>query len=420
MCRRGFVWLAGLALLIPTVRSLSGTVTDLEFQQAPHNYWSRPLRDPVTQLKADLEGGRIELDRTNERAFLVSLLKALRVPTTSQILVFSTTSLQLRLISPANPRALYFNEDVHVGYIPGGRIEVVSMDPELGGIFYIFDIPRGSDPIRLDRSDRCMNCHVNEDTEEVPGLVIRSVLPGPSGGSLKAFRGGRTGHGIPFAERFGGWYVTGAGPLTNHWGNLVGQYSPGGSGPARRVVAPGSAFDFARYAAPSSDVLPHLLHEHQVGFMNRIIHAAYRTRACLQEGAGQLSPEHGQLLDEHAESIVRYLLFADEAPLPAGGLAGDPLYKQDFLALKKAARDGSSLRDFDLQTRLFRHRCSYMIYSAPFQKLTDPIKSRIYTRLQAALSQNQAQDAFSYLGADEKSAIRRILQETLPALPAGW
>jgi hypothetical protein len=416
--RRRLSGFPGIVLLVLIPCGLAAAVSDLDFQQPPHDYWTRPLHDPVTQLKTDLESGRLALDRSTERAFLLSLLQALRIPASSQILVFSTTSLQLRLISPSNPRALYFNDEVYVGFIPGGRVEVVSLDPELGGVFYIFDIPRGAESIRLDRSDRCMNCHAGEDTDEVPGLVLRSVLPGPSGGSIRAFRGSRTGHGVPFQERFGGWFVTGQGSLTNHWGNQIGQYSP--NGPSRRFVEPGTTFDFARYAAPTSDVLPHLLHEHQVGFLNRIIHAGYRARACLHEGMGKLLPEHEQILDQHAQAIVRYLLFADEIALPTGGVSGDPLFKKDFLARRRTAGAGDSLRDFDLETRLFRYRCSYMIYTAPFEHLPGVVKSRVYVGLKTALSDAPAGAAYAYLPGPEKRAIQRILRETLPDLPQGW
>ena len=112
-----------------------------DFEKAPHNYWEHPPRDRFTQLKAALEGGRIPLDRASEKAFVTSLLKALDISPATQTLVFSTTSLQLRRISPRNPRALYFNEDIYVGWVPGGQLEIVSIDPRLGGIFYIFDIP---------------------------------------------------------------------------------------------------------------------------------------------------------------------------------------------------------------------------------------------------------------------------------------
>src|SRR5262245_33717055 len=123
--------LVTLAVMVVNLTGLKAAEPELEFDQPPHDYWKKTLRDPVTRLKEDIESGRIELDRTNEKAFLLSLLKVLGISPASQLLVFSTTSLQLRLISPSNPRALYFNEDVYVGFIPGGRIEVVSIDPEL-------------------------------------------------------------------------------------------------------------------------------------------------------------------------------------------------------------------------------------------------------------------------------------------------
>src|SRR5690349_19260419 len=191
-----------------------------DIEQPPHNYSARVPQDRFTRLKEAFESGGVILDQSSEKAFVGSVLKALEIPASSQMLVFSTTSLQLSLISPANPRALYFNEDVYLGYVPGGRVEIVSLDPELGGIYYIFDLPRDDRPLRIERSERCMNCHAAEQTGNVPGLVVKSVIPGPTGGSLTAYRLDQTGHGIPFDQRFGGWYVTGQDGITNHLGNL--------------------------------------------------------------------------------------------------------------------------------------------------------------------------------------------------------
>ena len=387
-----------------------------EIDRAPHDYWKRPLKDPFTAFKVELDSGKVALDYQNEKAFLASLLKALDIPVSSQMLVFSTTSLQLRFITPSNPRALYFNEDVYVGYIPGGRIEIVSLDPELGGIFYIFDIQRAPGPLRIERSDRCMNCHAGEDTGYVPGLVVRSVLPGPSGGSLKSFRSGLPGHGVPFEQRFGGWYVTGLG-FTNHWGNLIGQSSP--QGLSTKAARPGVAFDFGRYPATTSDGLAHVLHEHQAGFVNRVLEAAYRARTYLHEGKGKPGPEHQLELERQAETVVRYLLFADEAPLPKDGIVSDVSLKEDFLRTRRAVA-GASLKDFDLKTRLFRHRCSYMIYSSVFRGLPVDMRDRIYRRLQKALNLAEPDANFAYLPDNEKSAIRRILKGTLSELPADW
>jgi len=404
-------------LFLPLLLGASlATAAEPAFDQSPHDYWQRPLHDRFTHLNAEVEAGRVVLDGSGEKPFLLSLLKALEVPASSQMLVFSTTSLQLRLITPGNPRALFFNEDVYVGYIPGGRIEIVSLDPALGGIYYIFDIPHGAEPLHADRSNRCMNCHAAEDTGFVPALVIKSVIPGVRGGSLDSYRHGETGHGVPFAERFGGWYLTGADNFAPHLGNAVGQLSPAGM--TKFPLVPGEHFDFARYPMASSDVLPQLLHEHQIGFVNRAVAATYHTRALLAHG--KLDEAARADLDQQAREFTRYLLFADEVPLPSGGVAGDPAFKADFLHTRRCDAQGAALKDFDLHTRLFRYRCSYMIYGASFSGLPAEFKQRVYGRLGQALDVARADAEYVYLPAAEKEAIRGILRGTLSDLPAGW
>jgi len=387
------------------------------FDEPPHNYHTAPLKDRFTILKADLESGRIPLDRTSEKAFVISLLKALDIPATSQMLVFSTTSLQLRFITPRNPRAIFFNDGLYLGYIPGAKIEILSMDPELGAIFYMFDIPTGSRPMAIERSEKCVNCHTREDTGFVPGLVIKSVIPGPTGGSLKTFRAGQTGHSIPFAERFGGWYVAGDHGIASEWGNVIGRYS--GEAISKSVIKPGQLFDFANYPVATTDILPQLVHEHQAGAANRILQASYRARTAFHLDKGTLTPAHYAELDEQARSLVRYMLFADEVPLPASGIEGDAAFRTDFVAKGRAVR-GASLRDFDLRTRLFKNRCSYMIYSPEFQGVPAKMKQQIYIRLREALSVEKPMKEYAYLPPAEKQAIRAILQGTLTDLPAGW
>ena len=387
-----------------------------DIDQPPHNYRQRVPQDRFTRLKAALESGEIAIERGNEKAFVVSLLKALDVPATSQMLVFSTTSLQLSLISPSNPRALYFNEDLYVAWVPRGRIEIVSLDPELGGIYYLCDIPNETRPFRAERSERCMNCHASDETRFVPGLVIKSVIPGPGGGSLDAYRGGETGHSIPFNERFGGWHVTGRHGITNHWGNLTGRMVAGQLTTISN--APGARFSFEKYPVATSDILPQLLHEHQAGFVNRVVEAGYRARTALHGSNGQLTAAQAAELDEQAKIITRYLLYADEAPLPPGGVEGDAAYKTDFLRTRRATNDGISLKDFDLKTRLFKYRCSYMIYSPVFGGLPPPMKEGIYRRLGAALNSTSPDKDYDYLPVAEKEAIRRILGATLKDFPS--
>lgn len=389
-----------------------------DFDQPPHDYWKRTPHDRFSRWMTNLNTGQTPLDYTSEKAFVASVLKSLDIPAASQMLVFSTTSLQLSLISPRSPRAIYFNEDIYLGYVVGGKIEVVSVDPDLGGVFYIFDIPRNGYPPHPERATRCMNCHAREDTGYVPGPVVKSVVPGPRGGSLKAFRQEQSGHGIPLDQRFGGWYVTGLPNFTNHWGNLIGNSTP--QGVQRISISPGTQFNYDRYLVPSSDVLPQLLHEHQVGFVNRAFEATYRTRTALATDNGKLTPAHAAELDQQARALTRYLLFADEVPLPAGGVAGDPEFKREFASVRRLGPAGASLKDFELRSRLFQHRCSYMIYSLAFQGLPPEMKQRVFTRLAQALDTAKPDKEYAYLPAAEKQSIRGILKATLPELPKGW
>lgn len=388
-----------------------------EFEKSPHDYWTRSLNDPITRIKGDLESGAIQLDRSGELPFLHSLLKKLDISPETQMLLFSTTSLQLRYINPRNPRALFFNEDVYLGYIPGGKIEIVSLDPEAGGIYYIFDIPRGSSPIQVERSNRCMNCHAAPEIGRVPGLLVMSVIPGPRGGSLESFRQEETGHGIPFSDRYGGWYVTGEGGITNHWGNTIGQFVNGKI--RRNSVRPGSQFSYDRYPVAHSDILTQMVHEHQVGFVNRAIAAAYEARKIRHESGGRIGSEQSKALDEIANGLTRYMLFAEEErfPSPVKGEAG---FKSAFLEKRRADKQGRSLKDFDLESRLFKHRCSYMIYSRSFQGLPMFLKQRVYRALGMALNVGAPKKDYAYLPEAEKKAIRAILKETVADLPSGF
>ena len=304
--------------------------------------------------------------------------------------------------------------------MPGGKIEVIGIDPDWGAITYIFDVPRpGSPPSLIQRATRCMNCHASQEIGGAPGLLVSSVVPGPGGGSLDAFRQGETGHGVPLRERFGGWHLTGKHGIERHWGNLTGTLSPAG---LKKIPnEPGQRFRLDRYPVATSDILAHLLLEHQVGFVNRFVAATYRTRAVLAGAVPAIGEkELPKFLEREANGLVRYLLFADEAKLTGVGVEGDSLLKADFLKTRKKASDDTSLKDFDLTTRLFRHRCSYMIYSASFAGLPKSLKAQLFDQLGQALNPEAINPSFAYLPSSEKRSIRKILRETFPDLPKNW
>jgi hypothetical protein len=400
---RAFFPVACLGLALTTLHAAD----PIGFEDPRHGYFSQPLRDPFSVFTRALDAGQETLAADNEQTLLQELLRKLKIPASSQMLVFSATSFQTGLISVRNPRAIYFNEDTYLGHVPGGRVEIISIDPDLGAIFYLLDRPAPGRPLGFERSERCMNCHAPKRNGGFPGLVVESMIPGPSGGGERSYRGELSGHALPFFERFGGWHVTGLHKSFPHQGNLLIEFTRAGR--QEVPVPPGARFDWQRYPTKTSDVLAHVLHEHQVGFINRCVEATYRTR--------HLQPNDA-LVQTQAEMLLRYLLFADEAPLPPGGLEGDPGLKEDFLATRRPIQKGPSLKDFDLRTRLFRYRCSYMIYSQAFTGLPPALKKTLLSRLEEVLTRQMP--GYDYLPAAERQIIREILRATLPGLPPDW
>ncbi len=374
-----------------------------------HEYETRAVDDRFSRFLGAWDQGRNDaIDLSGDLPFLRSLLKELEVPVTSQMLVFTATSLQKGLISARNPRALYFNDDTYVGFVPKGRVEVISLDPELGGIFFIFDrLQPGRRPAAR-RSADCINCHAPRHMENIPGLVIESVIPGLTGGGERAFRRQQSGHAVPLGDRFGGWHLTGTGAaMPQHWGNQLLVRKNGEANELPNL--PGDRFDLSRYPLPTSDLLAQLLHEHQAGFVNRALQAGYRWR----ELSAANSVEEAAIV-EIASPLLRYLLFTDEAPL-LPGMLGDSPFVADFAATAKRDSAGRSLRDLDGQTRLLRHRCSYMIYSPAFTGLPSPLHQRVLRDLATALDDGIAA---SHLAGAERVAVRQILIETLPEFAA--
>ena len=130
----------------------------------PIRYDAPPLKDPVARLQQRMEQGQTRLEYSAPGGYLLSVLKQLHVQPSSQTLVFSKTSFQFQHISPANPRALYFNDEVYVGWVQGGEVmEVSAVDPDRGAMFYSLD-QRQTDKPRFVRRDECLQCHASPRT----------------------------------------------------------------------------------------------------------------------------------------------------------------------------------------------------------------------------------------------------------------
>lgn len=411
-----------------------------DFEQAPIRYSVSTPTDAVQRLEARLQAGELRLEG-EEAEVVAALLAALEVPVASQVLVFSRTSLQRALISPSRPRALYFSDDVYVGWVPGGMVEVASVDPLLGPVFYRFDphARAAADAPRLVRDAACLSCHGGQFVRGIPGVFARTLEVEPSGEPLYRFGSAVVGESTPFEQRFGGWYVTGTHGVARHRGNRVAHVVD-----EQLAVEPALAADFADpsalagrfetagYLAPGSDLVALLVLQHQLDVHNAITRAGFQCRRMLayQEGLQRdlhepitAEPTYESVVrvfDHSAQELVDALLSKDAAPLPAGGITGDPAFQRAYAASARRSAAGDSLRDLDLATRLYRNRVSPLIDSASFAALPTALLARVYARLAHALRDADPDPRYAHLEATERARLVAILRETHSGLPVRW
>jgi hypothetical protein len=388
------------------------------YEAPPHRYWEQPLDDAFSRWWRQATPTPPGLPpAADEREAVRRVLAALQIPESSQMLVFSATSLQ-RTIGPHRPRALYFNDELYLGWVPGGRLEIAADDPQVGPVFFIASLSRDGRLGEPERQTRCLNCHGNADTGNRPALLSTSVLSDDDGGSLETFREPGSGHQIPLAARFGGWHVTDAAPAVAPLANLIGASSDGRT--RRLPNAAGDRFDLDDYLRPTSRLLPQLVHEHQLGGVNLLTAAHYRARELAPAEAGPPTPEAAAELDALATRLVQYLLFADEAALPEGGVPDDPDFARDFAANRRPDTLGRSLKDLDLRSRLFTYRGSYLLYTPLWLRLPPVIKDRVWRAMDAALDPESPTPSGRHLSAAERQAIRQIIADTCDDRPATW
>jgi hypothetical protein len=364
------------------------------------------------------------------------ILAALGVPEASQVLVFSKTSLQKDLISPSTPRAMFFSDDCYVGWVPGGMAEFSGIDPHLGPIFYFLnpDRPDRATP-RLDRPENCMNCHGGSMTNNVPGVMIRSVFTDHDGGLLLQAGTSLIDHTSPLESRWGGWYVTGKHGDSRHMGNATANVH-GSSVDLNRekganLTDLSGHFNTSRYLRPDSDIVALMTLEHQVAMHSRLTEAAYDLRSAITRQKAlrrELNePETDEFVgstktvaESHAQKVLQCLLFCGEAEMPDGGIDGSRDFKDAFRANRRTSPEGKSLKDFQLLTRLFKYRCSYLIYSAQWDALPERFRLLLYDRLLAILTATSPVRGFEHLGPGERTDILQILRTTKQDLPDAW
>ena len=410
------VWGPGVSWILPALGDFQGSTHLVELETEALKYSKEPTTGPVAELIRKVEAGTVRLEWDAKLGWLPSFQKALGVDPSSQTLVFSKTSLQREHIHPGNPRAIFFNDDLYLGYIPGSPlVEVSEVDPRLGGVFYVVEQKPTPKPV-IKRIDNCLECHASSRTMGVPGHLFRSVETDRQGIVDLATGIEPVDHRTPLADRWGGWYVTGTHGPVQHRGNRMGddfvqaKSNPSIGGNKTRLD---EYFDPSKYPSPGSDIVALMVLGHQVHLHNFIARVHYMAAQHLAAYG------HVDYLKSPVEGIVKQLLMAEEVPLEYP-VRGTPEFVRSFEAPGPRDRKGRSLRQLDLQKHLFKHPCSFLIHSEAFRRLPAPLKQKIYRRMAEVLSGADTSESFRRLSAEDRAAVREILTETLEDLPPDW
>lgn len=402
----------------------------IDFEGEPFRYHTAETDNPIARLQRGLESGEVALEYEPGTGYLRSLLKALQIDTASQTLVFSKTSFQFRKISPDNPRALYFNDDTYIGWVPGGEvIEVSTVDPRLGAIFYTFPQARTEQP-RFERDKgQCLTCHATSRTQGVPGHVVRSVYADATGQPVYQWGTFNTDDHSPFVERWGGWYVTGTHGAMRHMGN---QTLTAGATPqsvdldrgANRVQL-NDQIDTSVYLEPTSDIVALMVLEHQAQMHNVLARAHYDVgmalhynsimNEALKRPADYQSESVERRIVAAAERVLKSLLFVGEFQLTSP-VSGSSKFAERFAGRGAQVGGRGSLREFDLQQRLFRYPCSYLIDSPAFAQLPPAVYQRVIGDLRQVLSGENKSADFAGLSVEDRAALRELLGPKLTAV----
>ena len=228
----------------------------------------------------------------------------------------------------------------------------------------------------------------------------------------------------PMGERWGGWYVSGSmgGP---HRGNALfasmDAVEAFEGAPAELTLDFRGRFDIEGYLSPHSDPVAQLVLTHQVQMHNAMARAGAEARRALAyqremteqfgEASETMLESVTRRIERPAEEVVRHLLFSGEAPLD-GKVQPASSFSEDFQRRGPFDGSGRSLRQLDLEGRLLRYPCSYLIYSKAFRALPEQTREYVFRRLGEILTGRDASAPFAHLTAADRAAIREILVAT--------
>lgn len=419
------------SLVIGAILSLNGTQLHAQksFERAPILYSASQPTDRIAELQTALDSGRVSLKHDDAHGYLKSLLKELEIPISSQVLVFSKTSLQRHRISRRTPRAIYFNDDIYVGWVPDGDlIEISSTDRKLGAVFYSLNQEAQAQPKMTRQINRCMLCHASTHTRGVPGHILRSVFVDNTSRPRTGTAALRTDHTTPLEKRWGGWYVTGTHGRQIHMGNTVFTDINIKDRPDSNanITSLEGLIDTSPYLSPHSDIVALMVLAHQAAMHNeitlagfRVLRAVYEHKQSTAQNGAKTVAALDQQVTESASRLVDWLLMVGEAPL-TDPIVGTSSFTKDFQAKGPFDTSSRSLRHLDMKRRLFRYPCSFLIYSGAFDALPVPLLDQTYRQLWQVLTGKADSKRFGHLSAQDRAAILDILRQTKKPLPDYW
>ena len=431
---RGLRWGCGLAGLLVLISWSTAARAIDDYDSEPIRYSTSEPSDPAALLQKELDAGKKKLRYDKKHGYLKSVLEAFQIPISSQMLVFSKTSFQIRKIEPRTPRAIYFSDDVYIGWVQRGDVlEISTVDPQLGAIFYSLDQKESESPRFKRRTHECLQCHASRRTQDVPGHVVRSLYTAYDGRPIFNAGSFNTDHSSPMNERWGGWYVTGKHGKERHMGNVlvIDRKKPQevNRDAGANITDLDALFDTSPYLSPHSDIVAMMVMAHQAQMHNHIAAANFQTRQALHSNTVMnraldrpkkyRSPSTQRRVKKAAERLLRYLLFANMAELHHP-VTGTNKFAAEFMQKGPRDKRGRSLRKLNLKTRLFEYPCSFLIYTDAFVQLPGTVKSLVYRRLWEVLTGRDDDEDFDHLTAADKQAILEILRDTKPNLPKYW
>jgi hypothetical protein len=193
---------------------------------------------------------------------------------------------------------------------------------------------------------------------------------------------------------------------------------------SRELTSVEGLFDSDGYRALSSDIVSHLVFTHQIGMTNLLTRAGWQARVADPALHPPYTAAPGEeerialMMKGVASEVVDQLLFVDEAPL-TDRVHGQSGFAERFAASGPRDRQGRSLYELDLNRRVMKYPCSYLIYAPAFDALPPRAKDPIYTRLWEVLSGEERDARYQKaLPRADRQAIVEILRDTKKDLPS--